>query len=215
MGGRAALGKITTRKGTGTVTITTPNGDVSGPIEVYAKAPNKSRATMQLDLSPVGVNDRMVIDQRFDGTSGKTTNSLQGDTEITGGQLDNMRNNTFPSSMLNYKAAGATLELLPKEQINGKDVLVLRLTPKAGPATRFYLDAQTYLIARVVTRLNMAELGEMEQMSEPSDYRTVDGIKVPFVIVNSNAIQRVTIRLATVAHNVAIDDAMFVVRAPF
>ena len=38
----------------------------------------------------------------------------------------------------------------------------------------------------------------------------VDGIKVPFTIVNSNVAQSVTIKIDKVEQNVPIDDAVFV-----
>jgi hypothetical protein len=49
----------------------------------------------------------------------------------------------------------------------------------------------------------------MPQSTESQDYRTVDGIKVPFTVINANELQTLTIKLTKVEHNVAIDDAMF------
>lgn len=210
LGGREALGKLTSRRSTGTITIATPNGDLSGPIEISIKAPNRSRVLIQLDLSALGAPDKMVIEQKFDGTAAWALNSMQGDTEITGNQLDNMRNNTFPSALLNYKTAGAKLEVLPGEQIAGKDVVVLRATPKTGSVSRLFLDAQTYLVVRTVATINSPQAGgDIEQTGEFSDYRVVDGVKVAFQVVNSNPVQTGTIKLTKVEHNVAIDDAIF------
>jgi outer membrane lipoprotein-sorting protein len=43
-----------------------------------------------------------------------------------------------------------------------------------------------------------------------SDYRDVDGIKLPFRTVNSNASQGdIVMTIRTVKHNVAIDDKLF------
>ncbi len=210
MGGRDALGKLTTRKATGAITISTPNGDLSGPVELYSKAPNKSRAYMSLDLSALGVNEPMILDQKFDGTAGWAINSLQGDTEITGNQLDNMKNGVFPNQLLNYKEAGMKIELLPKETLAGKSVIVLLVTPKVGSVARVYMDAESFLVVRTTAKVNVPQAGgDMEQTAELSDYRTIDGVKVPFMTVNSTPMQTVTIKLETVAHNVAIDDAMF------
>ncbi len=215
MGGRAALGKLTSRRSTGTITVSTPSGDLSGPCEIDVKAPNKTRAYMQLDLTPMGVPDKMIVEQRFDGTAGWSLNSMQGDAEITGNQLENMRNNVFPSSLLNYKAAGITLEVLPAEQLGGRAMVVLLATPKTGSAGQMYLDAETYLLVRTVAKVNAPQLGgEIEQVAELSDYRVVDGVKVPFHVVNSNAMQTGTITLTKVEHNVALDDALFVVKRP-
>jgi len=43
LGGREALAKLTSRKSTGTVTMSTPGGDVSGPVELLIKAPFKPK----------------------------------------------------------------------------------------------------------------------------------------------------------------------------
>lgn len=213
MGGREALAKLTTRHATGTITIATPNGELSGPVELFSKLPNKTRAYMVLDLSAMGMNEKMTLDQKFDGTSGWALNSLQGDTQITGNQLDNMRNASFPNPLLNYKAAGAKIELLPNETLAGKPVIVLRITPKAGSVAKLYLDAATYLAVRTVATINVPQAGgDVEQVAEASDYRTVDGVKVPFKTVNSSPMQTATIVLTKVEHNVVIDDSIFVVK---
>lgn len=210
MGGRDALGRLTTRKATGTITITTPNGDLSGPVELYAKLPNKTRAYMSLDLSALGVNEAMILDQKFDGTAGWALNSLQGDTEITGNQLDNMKNSVFPNQLLTYKETGLKVELLPKETLAGKPVIVLLVTPKVGSVARVYMDAESFLVVRTTAKVNVPQAGgDIEQTVDLSDYRAIDGIKVPFMTVNTTPIQTVTIKLETVAHNVIIDNAMF------
>ncbi len=209
LGGRDALGKVTSRKSTGTVTISTPGGPVSGSIEAYAKAPNKTRAYMKLDLSTLGAGE-VTVEQRFDGTVGYALNSMQGDAEITGDQLENMRNNLFPSSLLHYKEAGTKVELLPKEKVGDRDAFVLRLTPRTGPVVRTYVDAETWLILRNVVKVNTPQMGgDIESTSDFTDYRTVDGVKVPFQITNVNSMQSVTIKFDKVEDNVAIDDAMF------
>jgi len=66
-----------------------------------------------------------------------------------------------------------------------------------------------------VTKINSLQTGgELEQTAELSDYRAVDGVKVPFRIVNSNALQTGTIVLTKVEHNVPLDDAIFSAKAP-
>ena len=212
LGGRPALAKLTSRKSVGTVAISTPAGNLNGPIEIAAKVPNKTRAYMTLDLSALGVPDKMILEQKFDGTAGRTINSMQGDVEITGNQLQTMRNNLFPSPLMSYKEAGTKIEVQPKEQVGGRDAIVLLFTPKAGPTIRFFLDAQTYLVVKAITRTSAPELGDFDQISEPSDYRTVDGVKVPFVIKTTNPSQSITITIEKVEHNVAIDDAIFAVK---
>jgi outer membrane lipoprotein-sorting protein len=209
VGGRDALGKLTSQKATGTMTIATPNGDLTGPVEMLSKAPNRARVYIQLDLTPVGMSDKMVIEQKFNGTAGWMMNSMQGDQEITGNQLDNMKNNTFPTPLLTYKTSGAKVELLPKEDLKGKQALVVLFTPKSGSPVRMYFDPETYLLLRTKATINTPETGDLEQIRDMSDYRTVAGIKSPFLMVNTNSQQVLTIKLEKVEYNVPIDDAVF------
>jgi outer membrane lipoprotein-sorting protein len=210
LGGRAALSKITSRVSTGTISVSTPNGDITGTFESDLKAPNKTRIYMKLGLMALGAPDDMILQQKFDGTAGYMLNSLQGDATIEGNQLDNMRNNVFPTFFLTYKEAGTKVELLPKEQVDGKPAIVPLVTPKTGSTPRIYLDAETYLIVRSITKVNVpAAGGDVEQTNTLSDYRTVDGVKVAFQIVQSSAQQTFTIKIDKVQHNVALDDLIF------
>ena len=209
IGGRAALAKATSQVATGTVVLSTQGMDIGGTVEVYRKAPNKSRSLLKLDLSAVGGSE-MVVDQRCDGKTGFASNSMQGDREITGDQLQGMLNNTFPTSLLNYKDAGAKVELTGKDKVGDRPVFVLLYTPKAGPATRMFIDAETYDILRSVTKLNVpAAGGEVEQTNEVGDFRDVGGIRMPFRVTTVSPSQTLSITLAKIEINAPIDDAMF------
>jgi len=210
LGGREALSKLTSRKATGTMTISTPMGDLSGPLEMSAKSPNKMRAIIRVDLTALGGPGEMVIDQLFDGTTGWMLNSLQGDTQMTGDQLEGAKNAYFPSPLLNYKEAGANVALEPSQKVNERDAIVLLYTPKSGQPSRMFFDAETFLLVRTVTKVTTPQTGEVEQISEPSDYRSVDGLKVAFTITQSAADQNVTMRFTKTENNVPIDDSMFV-----
>lgn len=209
MGGREALEKLRTRKITGRVSVSNVSGEFSGTIETYAKAPNKSRSFMKLDLSATGMDD-LVVDQRFNGTSGFVSNSLQGDSEITGRQLENLRNTVFPSALLSYKDLGFKIEVLPQEKLGDKDSIVLLITPKAGTSIRVYLDARNYFPIRMIAKGDSPQLGgEFEQITDYSDYRTVDGVKAPFQLKATNIAQLITTRVEMVEYNITIDDSLF------
>jgi outer membrane lipoprotein-sorting protein len=210
IGGRDALAKLTSRRSVATITIATPMGDIPGTAEFDAKGPNKSRVYLQLDASAMGMTDKITIDQKFDGTNGVSQNSTNPDADLTPNQLDNMRNNVFPTSLLTYKALGYKMELLPKEQVNGKDAFVIRATPKAGSVTKLYFDAVSYMLVKSVATINMSAAGgDVEQTSEQSDFRKVDGIMLPFLVVRSDPSQTATIKFTKIEHNVALDDKIF------
>jgi len=208
IGGRANLAKVKSRSMTGTIALSTPVGELSGPVEITNMAPNKSRTLIKLDLSAVGAGE-MTVDQRFDGTAGFVADSMQGNRDISGDQLETMRNATFPSPFLDYKERGVTVELGPKEKVGARDAFVLTVKPKTGPAVRQFIDAETYLPLRVVTKIDLPQVGPVEQTSDFSDLRDVDGVKVAFTIKSSSAAQSFTITIAKAEHNGKIDETLF------
>src|SRR5262245_27527361 len=135
LGGREALATIKSRTMAGTIALTTPAGEVTGTIQVFGKVPNKSRSLIKVDLSQFGVGE-LVVDQRFDGTVGYVLDSMQGNRDITGNQLDNMRNNAFPTPLLNYKTAGAKVELVGKQKVGDRDAFVIQFTPASGSPSK-------------------------------------------------------------------------------
>jgi outer membrane lipoprotein-sorting protein len=208
LGGREALSKLTSRSTSGKISVSTPAGEVPGTVEVFNQAPNKVRTLITLDLSSLGAG-AMTVDQRFDGTTGFAADSMQGNRDITGDQLANMKNADFPTPLLRYKERGTKIELGPKERVADHDVQVLVITPQTGPTSRVSIDTQSWLPIRLVQTLELPEVGRVEQTSDLSDYREVDGVKVPFGIHNVSAVQTVNITLTKVEHNVKIDQALF------
>ncbi len=210
IGGRAALAKLESRIARGTMTISVQGVELSGPIEMYAKAPNKQRTFARFDLSAMGAGE-MVVDQRFDGKAGYRSNTMQGDRDLTDSELQSMQNNAaFPTPLLNYKQAGGKAELAGKDKIGDRAVYLVLLTPKAGVPTMHYFDAETYQLLRVVTKVQVPEMGgDLEQTIDFSDYRDVDGVKVPFTESIMSTVQAMTIRMSTIEHNKPIDETMF------
>jgi hypothetical protein len=209
LGGRTALNNVKSRSMKGTISVSTPVGELTGPIEVLNQVPNKSRTFIQLDLSSLGLG-KVVQDQRFDGTAGYVIDTMQGNRDISGDQLEVMKNALFPNAFLNYKEKGATVELAGKEKAGDRDAYVLSGKFKAGPVVRQYIDAETYLPIRTVMKVMVPQLGtEVEQTTETSDFRDVDGIKVPFQIKTISSIQTVLVTVTQVEQNKPIDAGLF------
>lgn len=209
-GGRAALAKITSRVATGSITLTLPVGQLDGTIEVYNKKPNKTRNVVKLDLSALGAGT-ITAEQRFDGTSGFSNDDVNGYRETTGDQLVVMKNSSFPSALLDYQEQGATAALAGREPVNGKDAHAIVITPKAGPAAKVFIDAETFMLVRTTISLKADQLGgqTIEQVNEFTDFREVDGIKIPFSTTSTNPLQTVKTTMTDVKHNVDLDDASF------
>lgn len=209
MGGRTAMEKIKTRSMTGTLSLSTPAGDIPGTIEVQNAAPNKMRLVIKADLSAFGAG-QLLIDQRFDGTSGYMVNSMQGDQPIGGDQLENLKSNSFPHPFLDYKARGVKATLTGKEKVGDRDAFVVVFEPSAGSPIRQFIDAESFLPVRSIVKISTPETGPLEQTADSSDFRDVDGVKVPFSLRLTNAMQGITMTFTKAENNVAIDDKTFV-----
>lgn len=209
LGGRAAHAKINSRVASGDITLATPIGDIKGTIETFNVRPNKTRTVIKADLSAVGAGP-ITVDQRFDGKIGYVLDTLQGNRDMAGGQLDMQRNNSFPLPFLDFKDRGISVRLNGKEKVNDRDAFVLVFEPTTGPAVRSYVDAETFLPIRSVVKVEVPQLGqEVEQTSDLSDYREVDGIKVPFELRAASSVQNFTVKLNKVEHNVKVDETLF------
>ena len=209
LGGRAAHEKIKTRSMAGTITLGTPAGDIPGTIEITNALPNKTRTLIKADLTSLGVGP-LVIDQRFDGQSGYVLDSLQGNRELTGNMLDNMRNTGFPHVFLSYKALGITAKLQGKEKVGERDAHVLVFEPASGSTIRQFIDAESFLPIRFVMKVTVPQMGELEQTTELTDYREVDGIKLPHKLIASSSVQSYTVEISKVEHNGPVDEKVFV-----
>lgn len=211
VGGREAISKITSRKATGTIIVETPMGNLSGTLEMTAKAPNKMRASMRIDLTSLGGPGEMAMDQLFDGTNGWISNSMQGDQPMTGAQLDSAKNAYFPSPLINYKEHGMTIALEPNQKLGDRDTYVILLTPKTGSASKLFFDAKTFLLVRTLSRSQNPQTGEeVESVSDPDDYRDVNGLKVAFTMFQSAGGQNVTMKFTKIEDNVTVDDTVFI-----
>ena len=208
-GGRAALGKVTSRISNGTIALTTPVGELKGTIDLYQKKPNKTRTLVKIDATAIG-GGQITSDQRFDGTTGYVLDSFNGNREITGDQLEAMRAGSFPTPFLNYKETGMTATLSSREKVDTRDVYVVQLTPKTGPGVKAFFDAENFMLVKTIITVNVPQLGgPIDQVVEFSDFRDVDGIKIPYLTKSSNPVQAVVATITDVKQNMEIDDSSF------
>ncbi len=78
--------------------------------------------------------------------------------------------------LMDYKKKGFSVVLVGKETIEGQELYHLKVTgTKTAPSVHFYLDAKTFLLARIIT-----ENHGRHQEDVYSDCREVDGIMVAF-----------------------------------
>jgi carboxyl-terminal processing protease len=187
IGGEKALLKVTNRVSTGSIDL--PTG-LSGTIEVYEAAPNRSSVFM--NLKGFGV-----LQQTFDGKVRWLHDPVRGYVKMSEGGGGG---NTFQHE-LSLRNQLATLRFEHREKIGDQECVVLARSIMGRVLERLYFAAETGLLLR-----------EGELYFE--DYREVDGVKIPFVTrQDGNRSMTTTIRLTNVRQNVTIDESKFAERA--
>jgi len=189
-------------------------------IVTWAKRPNLMRREMEATPPPPSPT-RATVPQptgpmkavmASDGTNVWMINPMMGAgaQQITGPQAEMAKADAdFDSVLLDYKAKGRKIELVGTEPINGKPAYHLTITMKNGQVQQYYLDVASGLEVRTGTTVEQAGV-KTEVTMDLSDYRTVDGLTMPFLMrqsVNGTPIAEVTIAKWEI--NVPVDDDLF------
>ena len=85
-------------------------------------------------------------------------------------------------NLIDYAAKGHKVELLGKDDVDGVEAYKLKETLKSGKEETIYIDPETFLIIRDVTK-QKANGQEVEQKTDLSNYQKLpEGIVVPMSI---------------------------------
>ena len=182
-GGKSAFEKLTSRVSTGTVEITALG--LTGTAELDEQAPNKS--SLIIDAPGLGVMQRT-----FDGSRAWLQDPLQGFIRFTGLGLEIVKVGAVFNKETKLKELYPSPMLIGKEKVGGKDAYVVQMGWE-----KWFFDVDSGLLLR-------------KGNAYYDDYRTVDGVKLPFR-TREDAFSGVgTIyQLTEIKHNVKIDDAKF------
>ena len=205
VGGEAAVRKIETRVSEVSLErpkLVNPSGKPT-TIQIYQKAPNK---VLLVITNP----DGSVVNQGFNGTTGwiKTPTEQR---ELSSGELASARQQAELFSALTLKEQLTNLRAGGKQKVNDRDAYVVVGTNASKRRERLFFDAETGLLVRRVV-LNPTALGIDPVQTDFSDYRAVDGVKLPFMIEISsldNAHNNQKRTFTQVKQNVPVEDAKF------
>jgi len=197
LGGADNIKKITSRVGKGSILA----GGKESPVEVYTKAPN-----FRVTVTHSGDSASYTA---FDGKSGWMGNTGRPARDMTAAE-------SMASGLDAEFALGLRIkEIFPQlragrpDKIGETAVISLTGTRPGQPPVRFFFDANTGLLVRMV-RYAETPVGRMPAQIDYADYREIDGVKVPYRWTISRPNGRFTIQLSDVKQNVPIDDAKFV-----
>lgn len=196
LGGALALRKINSRVITGTMTAF----GHEMPIEIYAKAPDMRASVMKF---PRGQGVTV-----YNGHEGWVSMMPRPAHALEGSELDQARLDAdfyFPLDI--HKNFTALRERRPQKVGNQEAYLVLGI--RAGkPPVQLYFSKQSGLLLRMVYYTQTA-LGRLPQQTDYTDYRELDGVKVPYKWIIARPQGRSTVQASKIKQNVPISAARF------
>jgi hypothetical protein len=180
VGGEAALRRHRTLRITADVDLL--HQGVSGEALILARAPNAY--AQEVSLKALG-KKLGSFHEFFDGAEGGDEGSFFPFNPKTGKELDEARIASDFYAPLNWKTLFKTAEIKKLAKVGGEDAYVVVFTPEKGSPVTQYISAKTFLPLRQDT------LATSDTMSLPvtetySDYRSVDGVMIPFLRVQNS-----------------------------
>jgi hypothetical protein len=200
IGSDAAMQKIKTCVSRGTETTTnrmTPAATV--PIEIYQTTTNK--------LLVVRNSPRGTIVEALDGAKGWTRDA-RGSRELEGREFAEVMRDADLMRYLNLRAAYPQMRVLTKERVADREVYVVGATSRDDSREKLYFDVHTGLLIRKYVAFKTA-FGTIPEVMDFTDYRDVNGVKLPFTISWSRPPFGSVKKFTEIKLNVPIDDSKF------
>ena len=205
IGGAQRLATITSITATGT-SVGFGGFGGGGAVQFYAKAPDQRTTVIEFKDAP----GRDASIRSFDGKVGwiKTPLTVLGEYQVVGNELDGARLDaqlTFPGQI---KQVLSNFRTLQPASINDKEVDVVQANGPGRVFVTMYFDKLTGYLVRSV-RYAASPIGRMPTQVDYSDYRDVNGVKIPFKYTFAWLDGRDAFQLNNVRANVPIDAAKF------
>lgn len=224
VGGQQRLSTIKTLVATGS-SVGFGGFGRGGRAQIFSKFPDQSATIIDFPSSPERGHSLRI----FDGSQGwiETPLSVLGKYEITGGELDGAKLDAelaFPAQIKQvlsnvHASAPTTISDLPEPASQAAEeskaatakehlVNVVQGIGPGGILVTLYFDAESGFLLREV-RYSKSPIGRIPTQIDYSDYRDVDGIKMPFRLIFAWLDGRDSIQLGKIVVNGTIDPSKF------
>ena len=197
IGGAAALDKLATRATKGA--LVSESGRTY-TLEIVQKAPNLGLLTA---TSPKGNVSR----DGFDGSmawnsAGSSVFPSQG---LEGARI--ARDSEFFVAT-NVKKHFPRRFLAGTEVVGGEEAYLVRAGGHGDVSEMLFFSVKSGLLLRRIV-LTQTALGRFVEQTDYSDYREVDGVKLPFTVARMEVNTRYTEKYSEIKHNVPVNDSVF------
>ncbi|MEP7213054.1 MAG: serine hydrolase [Acidobacteriota bacterium] len=209
IGGEANWRKITTRVSEYDVDL--ENQGVKATAVAYAKAPNLTAT--ETKMTALG---KLIATgwEYFDGSVGEDIYSFAPADRYSGKRLEDVRLGSDFYAPLDWKLNFKKIEVKGTGKVGDEDAYIVRFEPEKATGFTEYYSTKTFLLLKregVVPSSTSSQ--QLPYTITFSDYRDVDGLKLPFKMVNySISNGNIVTVVKSVKHNVPVENSIFKMR---
>lgn len=201
VGGKEAMAKIRNRALTGSFT----GGDGEPhPIEITQTAAGQYRSSVKVKEGAFTI--------AFNGTSG-TTGGPTWNNPMQPDEVERIRSRAWLFPAADLKERFPVLAVRGSEKVDGRDAWLVSARADDGRRMSFWFDAESGLLLRTLQR-QRTPLGDIPEQADYSDYREIDGVKVPYTIRHTAPDRGDTVAATEIKQNVTIAESLFAAPAP-
>lgn len=191
-----------------TVEIDLENQGVLAKGTISARAPNLTAS----DLTFTALNKKIgSLRSYFDGNGGGELMSFAPIQTYSGKRLEDIKAEADFYNVLNWKKNYQTITFKRMGKVGDEDVYVIEKKRDKGTPVTDYISTKSFLVLRRDSIVSNETTGlELPQTEMFSDYRTVDGVMMPFKQVSNNiANGDIVLRVVDVKFDTEIPDSVF------
>lgn len=196
LGGADAIARLTSLHAQGMFDA----ASIHFPVEIFKKSPDRIATIIHF---PAG--DGVTA---FDGDSGWIVFPGRPLRAMSSAEANASRMQGDLHLALDLSHVFSTLEITGAVKIDAQDTIILSGSRPGLPPVTMYFDAHTGLLRRAVSYAPSA-LGLNPTQIDYSDYRDVNGVKIPFHWTSATPTGRFSIQINTITPNSSIENAVF------
>jgi hypothetical protein len=197
IGGEANWKKINAVKMTGSMTMQ--------GMEMPVTITTLNKKAMRVDITIMGTSNYQILTDK-EGWVFFPIQQQQKPEPMTADQVKQSQDQLqVQDQFLDYKKDGSKIEFIGKDDIEGTEVLKLKLTDKDGKEKTYFFDASNYYILRESQKIT-ADGKEMDVVVNYSNFQKLPaGITFPMTIEQENG----PVNFTSIEVNPKVDESIF------
>jgi CubicO group peptidase (beta-lactamase class C family) len=184
------------------------NQGVKGMGTTFEKAPNMTKTEVSLTALGKPIAE---IREYFDGAAGGDWASFSPPGIYTGQRLEDVKYGSDFYGLVNWKTGLKKAEIRGTEKVGNEDAYIVRIQPEKASEVTYFISTKTFLPLKKTSIIVSSTSAQKTPVSEHfSDYRTIDGIMIPFKTTSMNPdMGAIVAYIKEVKHNITVDNAVF------